>query len=50
MLRRDGRIIAALADRGITDLDRVLFDTWTYGHALVPQRHRKRRMGRRTGR
>ncbi len=45
MLRRDGRIIAALADRGITDLDRVLFDTWTYGHALVPQRHRKRRMG-----
>src|SRR5712691_2290019 len=45
MLRRDGRIIAALADRGITDLDRVLFDTWTYGHALVPQRHRKRRIG-----
>ncbi len=45
MLRRDGRIIAALADRGITELDRVLFDTWTYGHALVPQRHRKRRMG-----
>jgi len=26
-------------------MDRVLFDTWTYGHALVPQRHRKRRMG-----
>jgi primary-amine oxidase len=45
MLRRDPRIIAALAERGITDLDRVLFDTWTYGHALVPQRHRKRRMG-----
>jgi primary-amine oxidase len=45
MLRRDDRVIAALADRGITDLDLVLFDTWTYGHALVPQRHRKRRMG-----
>ena len=38
MLRRDSRVIAALADRGITDIDRVLFDTWTYGHALVPQR------------
>ena len=45
MLRRDSRVIAALADRGITDLDRVLFDTWTYGHALVPQEHRERRMG-----
>ena len=45
MLRRDARIIAALADRGITDLGLVLFDTWTYGHALVPQRHRNRRMG-----
>ena len=45
MLRRDGRMIAALADRGITDLERVLFDTWTYGHALVPQEHRSRRMG-----
>jgi primary-amine oxidase len=45
MLRRDSRVIAALADRGITDTDSVLFDTWTYGHALVPQRHRKRRMG-----
>jgi primary-amine oxidase len=45
MLRQDDRVIAALADRGITDLDLVLFDTWTYGHALVPQRHRKRRMG-----
>ena len=29
MLRRDRRVIAALADRGITDIDRVLFDTWT---------------------
>ena len=45
MLRQDPRVIAALADRGITDLEHVLFDTWTYGHALVPQRHRKRRMG-----
>jgi len=45
MLRQDDRVITALAERGITDLDLVLFDTWTYGHALVPQRHRKRRMG-----
>ena len=45
MLRQEERIIAALAGRGITDLDLVLFDTWTYGHALVPQRHRRRRMG-----
>jgi len=45
MLRRDDRVIAALADRGISDIDQVLFDTWTYGHALVPQRHRSRRMG-----
>ena len=29
--RTDPRVIAALARRGITDLDRVLFDTWTYG-------------------
>jgi primary-amine oxidase len=45
MLRREPSVIAALAARGITDLGRVLFDTWTYGHALVPQRHRRRRMG-----
>ncbi len=45
VLRRDDRIAAALAARGITDLDRVLFDTWTYGHALVPEKHRGRRLG-----
>ncbi len=45
MLRSDDRVIAALAERGVTELDLVLFDTWTYGHALVPQRHRSRRMG-----
>src|SRR6202046_5301468 len=45
MLLQDPGVIAALAQRGITDLDLVLFDTWTYGHALVPQRHRRRRMG-----
>ena len=31
-------VIAALAKRGITDLDLVLIDIWTYGEALVPER------------
>src|SRR5829696_10242157 len=34
-LRRDPRVIEALAKRGITDLDRVLIDTWAYGAHLV---------------
>ena len=29
-------VIAALAKRGITDLDLVLIDTWAYGHSLIP--------------
>jgi primary-amine oxidase len=45
MLRRDPGIAAALADRGITDLDQVMFDTWTYGHALIPEQYRGRRVG-----
>ena len=45
MLRRAPGIAAALADRGITDLDQVLFDTWTYGYALVPEQYRDRRVG-----
>jgi len=45
MLRRDPGIVAALADRGITDLDRVMFDTWTYGYALIPEQYRSRRVG-----
>jgi primary-amine oxidase len=38
-------IVAALAARGITDLDLVLFDTWTYGFALIPEQYRDRRVG-----
>ena len=34
-----------LADRGITDLDKVLFDVWAYGGTLVPELYRERRMG-----
>jgi primary-amine oxidase len=40
MLRADPRMAAALARRGITDLDRVLVDVWAYGAALVPERYR----------
>ena len=38
-------VIAALAGRGITDVDSVLFDTWTYGKALMPEQWRDRRLG-----
>ena len=44
-LRSDPRVIAALADRGITDMDRVLIDTWAYGAHLVPEQHRGGRIG-----
>jgi primary-amine oxidase len=44
-LRRDPRVIEALARRGITDMDRVLIDTWAYGAHLVPERHRGGRIG-----
>jgi len=43
-LRGDPRIVEALARRGITDLDLVLFDTWAYGAALVPEPYRGRRI------
>ncbi len=44
-LRKDPRVIDALADRGITDMDGVLIDTWAYGAFLVPEAHRGRRVG-----
>jgi primary-amine oxidase len=44
-LRRDPRVVEALAERGITDLDRVLIDTWAYGAHLVPEAHRGGRVG-----
>ncbi|MPQ98868.1 primary-amine oxidase [Modestobacter sp. I12A-02628] len=39
------RVVAALAARGITDLDLVLIDTWAYGHSLIPARFADRRVG-----
>ncbi|HEX5621388.1 MAG TPA: primary-amine oxidase [Solirubrobacteraceae bacterium] len=44
-LRRDPRVIEALAARGITNMDRVLIDTWAYGAHLVPEQHRGGRIG-----
>jgi primary-amine oxidase len=44
-LKRDPRVIAALERRGITDMERVLVDTWAYGGLLVPEKHRDRRVG-----
>ena len=44
-LRKDPRVIEALAARGITDMDRVLIDTWAYGAHLVPEQHRGGRVG-----
>ena len=38
-------VIAALAKRGITDLDLVLIDTWAYGHSLIPAEFQDRRVG-----
>jgi len=44
-LRDDPRIVAALAERGITDMDGVLLDTWAYGASLIPSAHAGRRVG-----
>ncbi len=39
------RVVEALAARGITDLDLVLLDTWTYGREVMPEQWRDRRLG-----
>jgi primary-amine oxidase len=44
-LRRDPRLIEALARRGITDMSLVLVDVWAYGASLVPPQHADRRIG-----
>ncbi|MHA3703195.1 primary-amine oxidase [Jatrophihabitans sp. YIM 134969] len=41
----DDRVVAALAARGVTDLSLVLVDTWTFGHALIPEEFGDRRVG-----
>ena len=45
MVRAHPDFLAALARRGITDLDLVLVDTWTYGAAVTPPEFRDRRLG-----
>jgi len=45
MLREHPDVIAALAARGITDMNLVFMDTWTYGKALIPERYTGRRLG-----
>ncbi len=44
-LRREPRVIDALARRGITETDRVLIDTWAYGAHLLPEAYSNRRLG-----
>jgi primary-amine oxidase len=44
-LRREPRVIEALARRGITDMDRVLIETWAYGAHLLPEEYSDRRLG-----
>ncbi|GAA4659813.1 primary-amine oxidase [Kineococcus glutinatus] len=44
-LKADPRVVAALAARGVTDLDLVLLDVWTYGLGVMPERWRDRRLG-----
>ncbi len=45
VLRAHPEVIAALAKRGITNLDLVFMDTWTYGEAVAPPEFRDRRIG-----
>ena len=44
-LREDAQVVEALAARGITDLDKVLFDVWAYGGSLIADRYRGMRVG-----
>jgi primary-amine oxidase len=45
MLRSHPDVIVALAKRGITDMELVFMDTWTYGDAVAPPEFRDRRIG-----
>ncbi len=44
-MRREPRVIEALARRGITDMDRVLIEAWAYGAHLLPEAYTGRRLG-----
>jgi primary-amine oxidase len=45
VLRRDPRVVEALAQRGLDDLDKVLIDVWAYGGLAMPEAHLDRRLG-----
>jgi primary-amine oxidase len=44
-MKKHPEVVAALAERGITDLSLVLLDVWTYGKQLIPEQWRDRRVG-----
>ena len=44
-MRAHPDVVAALAERGITDMSLVLIEVWTYGTALMPEQWRDRRLG-----
>jgi primary-amine oxidase len=44
-MRTHPDVIAALARRGVTDMDMVFMDVWTYGDILIPERYKGRRLG-----
>ncbi len=44
-MRAHPDVIAALAERGITEMDRVLVDVWSYPGPLMPEQYRDRRLG-----
>jgi primary-amine oxidase len=44
-MKREPRVVAALAERGITDLSLLVIDVWTYGQALMPPQWADRRLG-----
>lgn len=44
-LRKDPRVVQALARRGITDISGVYNEVWAYGDFLVPERYKGRRLG-----
>jgi primary-amine oxidase len=44
-MRAHPDVMAALAERGVTDMALVLIEVWTYGEALMSPRWRDRRLG-----
>ncbi len=44
-MRAHPDVVAALAERGITDLSLVTIEVWTYGKAMMPEQWRDRRLG-----